>query len=846
MEQSRTNGIDAGLAQYETPFADIPVMREQPEPIVSYDKFFSDLFQQHESPFSRTYDVALNGQLPSQVNEEFVDFLAELNDPSFNEVLYQMADEVEDTWRSKVSNEIALGDNYLPFAARQARDYFAPVLRETDSLIDRISNHFSGNDLADQSEAQIDHFFSNLEFNQDSYTPVQDQFFGKIIDSVKKVVKKGASLVKKGISAVGKILPINIILNKIKGLVKPLLDKVLKFAIGKLPKQLQPHAQNLAKKFLNMETIDETASDSSLTGNEVDGIQTEFNSHLAQLVFAPGEEEAQIVTTDYEFSDQAMERSGNYEMANVSAPSLDAAREVLINELKNLPAGDNPAPAIERFLPAAMMALQPAIKIAISIVGRQKVINFLAGLLAKLISKYVPATVVKPLAANIIDVGMGAIGFEVHETNNADLGYEAIANTIQDTIQNLAVANEAALNDTDELTMNLLQAFEQAAASNFPPQYIKEELRPSRQRGTWVAMPRNLPVKFYKKFTHVYDVTIDPQMAATVTTFRSLPLANFLKDKYGLDPAKSIRAKVHLYEMNKSGRLSMLGKFENLPGLNSKQPKAWIQLLPLTKQAATLILKEPAMGKDPDAKALATRFKTLPGQRYYYLEIEGARLRIPPVLSSRQKSSDTSQRPRVSESRSADIQAVLNFIKSEIRLNYYFSEEDAKAVIEKLNSNDYLGAAMNIRQSVKSVLNDILIKNVQSKVKIVHEAVPEMYLESIVDQQQFEPMAILGKVAGKDIIAKLVQQLIEKIAGKAYDSVVAFFKARAAEFKQAQAQPQDGVTIKLAWTKVGGMSAIRTVINAIRGNLSLGSLSDLSIPSFSAPEISIEADKRFD
>ena len=108
---------------------------------------------------------------------------------------------------------------------------------------------------------------------------------------------------------------------------------------------------------------------------------------------------------------------------------------------------------------------------------------------------------------------------------------------------------------------------------------------------------------------------------------------------------------------------------------------------------------------------------------------------------------------------------LLNFIKSEIKLNYYFSEEDAIAVLEKLNKNDVLGAAINIRQSVKNVLNDLLIKNIPGKVKIVHEAIPELYLENMNDQQeQFAALDVLGKVAGKGLITKLIEKLVEKIS----------------------------------------------------------------------------------
>ncbi len=841
-----TNGITAELQQFETPFADVPIAREQyNEESIPSDNFFSNLLQESESPFSRTYELDSSTGTLTPAGEEFINFLGELNDPEFTESLYEIADEVENTWRSKLSNELLMGESYLPFARQQAMEYFSPLLRETDAMIDRVSQHFSGNNLADNNEYEIENFFDNFEYNHGSFTPAQEQFFGKIFKKVKSVVSKGVELAKKGISAVGKILPHNIILNKLKALIRPLLDKVLKFAIGKLPKNLQPHAQSLANKFLKLET----SVDANGTGAEFEfeAIQTEFDGYIAQLVFAPEEKTANELLTEYEISFETIERINSYESGPVQNNSLDLAREHFINELKSLQPGESAAPAIEKFLPAAIIALQPIIRMGIKLIGRQKIINFLAGLLAKLVSKYVPANVAQPLAANIIDVGMSAIGFEVHETGKTDLAYEAIANTIEETVQQLNNLDEATLNDSEALTAELLEAFEQAAVNNFPPQYIREELRPTKQKATWVSMPRNQPVKFYKKFTHVFDTTIDPQTATAVTGFRGLPLANFLKDKYGLDPAKSIKAKVHVYEIKQAGRLSLISKYEKLPGLNANQPRAWVQLLPLTKNAASLLLKEPALGKDIDPKNLATRFRSKPGQRFYFLEIEGARLRIPPINRSQNKQPDAIKPLSGTESRSADIQAVINFVKSEITLNYFFSEEDAKDVVEKLNKGDYLAVAMSIRQSIKSVLNKILIKNIGNKVKIIHESIPELYLENIRDdEEQFAPLDALGKFAGKAIITKLTGHLMSKISSLAFDSVVNFFKTRAAEFKEAQAQPQDGVTIRISWRNVGGMSALRNVINAIRGNGSPGNLKDLSMPSFRAPEMKVLADKRFE
>ena len=76
-------------------------------------------------------------------------------------------------------------------------------------------------------------------------------------------------------------------MKKIKALIKPLLNKVLKFAIGKLPKNLQPHARTLAKKFLNIEVEFENVNPDSQSENGLEGIQSELDNHLTQLLFTP-------------------------------------------------------------------------------------------------------------------------------------------------------------------------------------------------------------------------------------------------------------------------------------------------------------------------------------------------------------------------------------------------------------------------------------------------------------------------------------------------------------------------------------------------------------------------------
>jgi len=841
------NGSSTGLAMFETPFSDTLPSRELG------DEAFENFQQRLDSPFSRTYETGGAG-VPSQLAEEFVQFLGELHDSEFSNAVYEAAAEMEESWRSRISNELAMGENFVPFATQQANEYLQPLALRAEELIDTVSQHFTGNALLDQSEAEIESFFSELEFDHHDFTPTQEQLFGGLFNKVKNVVKKGVELAKKGVQAVGKLLPINIVLNKLKGMIRPLLGKVLQFAIGKLPKNLQPHAQALSKRFLNQETSSDylTTPDDTAAG-EIDALQQEFDSNLGALVFSENEADGQGLMMEYESSIESVARKTLTETGGVVVPSLDVARQQFMTELKELKAGEDATPAIERFLPAAVMALQPVIKMAISIIGRPKVINFLAGILSKLVSKYVPENVARPLAASIADVGLKSIGFETREMSQQDLAYEAIANTIEETAQHLATMNEADLANSDTLTLNLLEAFETAAANNFPPQYIKEGARKSIQPGVWVLKPRNGPKSLYKKFTKVFDITLDPQTAQAVTSFRGLPLANFLRDKLGLDPSKSLKANVHIYEATKGTKLSAISKYENLPGFNGTQPFAWVQLHPLTSKAASLILKEPALGKDLPEKSIAGRHRTAIGQRFYFLEINGARLRIPPVDHSRHKHARDGKPSSARPSQSADVQAVINFIKSSIGINYFFSEEDAKALVEKLNKNDALGAAVEIRNTIRHVLNTMLQSSVSSKVRIIHESIPELYLENINDEEHASVLGGLVKKAGgialggsKHLVKSIVEKLTVKISELAYEALSRFFKERSAEFKNAQAQPQDGVTIRLVWHNIAGMSGMRAAIQALRGNLPVGSITDLALPSLAAPEIKIVADKKFE
>ena len=131
---------------------------------------------------------------------------------------------------------------------RVLRAHFQPLVTEAEALFDRMAQAFETRSYTDLTSQEIDEF-DDAQTSLPSLTYAQEFFLGRLKKLAKKTVHGAVNLAKKGvrvISAVG----LGAILRQLKTLVvKPLLEKVLKAAIGKLPATLQPYAQTLANKF---------------------------------------------------------------------------------------------------------------------------------------------------------------------------------------------------------------------------------------------------------------------------------------------------------------------------------------------------------------------------------------------------------------------------------------------------------------------------------------------------------------------------------------------------------------------------------------------------------------------
>src|SRR5215471_21603399 len=110
---------------------------------------------------------------------------------------------------------------------------------------------------------------------------------------------------------------------------------------------------------------------------------------------------------------------------------LEHARERLVDGLEQLKEGEDPTPQVENFIPA----LLPVLKVGLRLAGRQRVVDFLAGFLGKLIQKFVGPQYAPPLSKAIVDAGLRLLQLEAATQRESGPAASAVASTIEETVR---------------------------------------------------------------------------------------------------------------------------------------------------------------------------------------------------------------------------------------------------------------------------------------------------------------------------------------------------------------------------------------------------------------------------
>jgi hypothetical protein len=409
-----------------------------------------------------------------------------------------------------------------------------------------------------------------------------------------------------------------------------------------------------------------------------------------------------------------------------------------------------------------------------------------------LISKYVGQQQSTALSRALVDAGLRLVSLETAEgLEPISAGY-ALASTVEDTINRLVQsAPEAAWENEGLLEGYTREAFERAASAHFPDPLIREELHEAAQAsGVWVALPDGTPRKRYKKYSRILEVTITRQTASNVKTFGGIALRDFLRDRLGVSLDKPIRARVHLYEAIPGTWLSSIARNEkSVSGLGSARREAWSLIHPLTSEAAGLLLNEPGLGRTVDPLFLARRGRLAVGQRLYFLEIPGARVRMAPRWPSK------SLRP----ARSSQTRLVLDFPTRQLRVFLYYSETDAQRLAQSLRKRIPTSAVIQALKAKFEVgLPQILSGGPTNAIRVIHEA-------ELTEQFAGPLVGNVLSLGGKHLAGMLRRWLLEVFKRELETRYDRFMS----EFEQAAMADADGVTLVIVFQSSPALEKLR-------------------------------------
>lgn len=796
-KEEETTFIANPQETFETPFLNTPMYApEQFSPEVRQDNGASWL--EMETPFLKEFQTP-EGSIPVE-SMEFNQFLNEMYDSTFNEALYEIAAEAFETFGDRLNAEYLDQETQNAENTRLLTEFFAPLEREFEIRLEQFKQDCGRYDLASISESELEAMMDRYQVPTGNLSPAFEEFLGKLWKKVKgvakgavKLAKKGIggaiSLAKKGVSAISKFA-LGPILDKLKKFIRPLLQQVLKFALNKLPANVRPLASRLAGKLLGKAGIstevyeEEDETDIAATPN-AETIQTEFDLALGELLFFTGEEEQETITGQYE-----EETEQTYENP---AAAMQEARSKLVDGLNQMENGQDPTPLLEQFIPAALMAIKPVAKIVLKIIGRQKVVNFIAKFMATFIQKFIGQQNAAMLSKAIVDTGLKLLGLEIPPNTERNLASEAVASTLEQALTEIAAVPEYIFENETLLEVAVSEAMENAASAHFPPSMLRDEFHelPAGQ-GTWVLMPLRQKQKLYKKYTRLLDVTISPQLAPTIITFGGKTLADFLRDQLLIPQGKTIRAKAHLYEAIPGTWLSRISLSEKkTPGLGTAISDAYSRIHPLTPEAAAALFGSGKIGREVSDKFLANwNDKIAVGQRFYYLEIQGA---------------------QGAKKRSSGLYLVINIPKSEIRVTIFLSENVSQEVSAKLRQKSLTAAFKLVKRIFVPALKFIFSGRFTRNLKIITDEPQKEDFGGLAVKAIQKLLPILGKFILKELIKWISSQIIE------------YLKQRELEFINATTDPRDGVTLSITFNNVQMMDGIRKILR--------GELKDLKIPT---------------
>jgi hypothetical protein len=717
----------------------------------------------NRSPFLSVYEFNESEAAQNDpVREAYASLMNELHDEEFDEALY----ELECSARAMHDEQLAAGKQ-RDDADRLVAQHFLPLIRATEAAVDAVAREFASREQAGISEQEVEAFIQEYQ-PPERLDPEFENLFGGILRKVGRVVKSAAGKAWQGIKKVA----LGPLFNLIKTAFKEIMERVLNWAMSKIPEPLRPAAQLLAQKLGFGQAVSAPAPSSAgsadgagspvqtATGDNATSPQQELNEHIAAAMLAQDEAELEL---------QAAQLSSASNTATTPVlAELEDARERFIQELESLGAEESAAPQIQNFLPAVIKALQ----VAVPIIGRERVVNWIAQPVAALIKKLIGPDQAPALSRAIVDAGLKLppLNLELSEAETARLAPAAVAATVEETIRRVASLPDEVLNNQELLEGYTLEAFEQAAAANLPAVFSeatyrrRPDLLEAGLNAGWVLLPLRGP-KRYKRCTRSFHVNISPHLAEEVESFEGATLAEHLQDQLGLEEGEEAEGQVYLYEALPGTTVADIarGERENLGPGQSDEANAE-QLHPLTSQAAAIMLGKPGLGRAFPAYWRGRKLAA--GQRLFGLAGRRRLLMIP----------GHHRRPR----RRMRVYVTLDSVQDQVRVCAFISEVRAQKLAARLRQAPNLGLiTAGFQGAIRGRLDRIFGGHAPSRLRVVHAALPP-------GRSPASALQNLPPIATQTFVAKLQAWLVQGFAE--------FIKVQAPRVIAATENAADGIT----------------------------------------------------
>lgn len=451
MPQTVQNGRSEETEAYgeqafaETPFVD-PRILEQEEP--TREATLSETFTgnwEFTTPFLPGESTeAGESEAAAPEVAAFSEITAELKDTLFREALEQLADKALEAHSAQLEGEYGDRETRDVAAEHLLNEHFEPLAAHAEAMLDRFFERLEGYEAESLTDMEIDRISNEVMSTGVPMSPASEQFLGGLLRKAGRLVSGAVNLAKRGVqgavklagqglSAIGK-LALGSLLKPVKALGRFLLQHVVRFALGQLPPTLRPLAQRLSDRLFKaigethegeIEGHEQTEAEALPAAADAAHLEAEFDVHVAQLLLTSDEAEIDHLVSSY----------GEGESSPSPLPALDNARAQLVQELSRLQPGESTQPVMEQFLPAIVW---PAAKTAITILGRPKIVSFLAGLLSGLIKPLIGADAAGLLAPAIADAGLRIFGLETNFPEPRVIAAEALAATIEETVNSVA------------------------------------------------------------------------------------------------------------------------------------------------------------------------------------------------------------------------------------------------------------------------------------------------------------------------------------------------------------------------------------------------------------------------